>query len=136
MAALTVTDTLVTFTSGQAVPITIGETVTAGQAVYIKASDGRVWKAQADGTAAEATAVGIMLAGGAAGQFAHYAANGSVINIGATTAKNVMYHVHTTAGSVGVAGDLTSGHYITRMGYATATDGSFVIDIRATGVTV
>ncbi len=136
MAALTVTDTSVTFTSGQAIQAVIGETITAGQAVYIKASDGRVWKAQADGTAAEATAVGIALNGGAAGQYCNYAANGSVINIGATTAKNVMYHVHTGAGGVGVAGDLTSGHYITRMGYATATDGSFVIDIKATGVTV
>jgi hypothetical protein len=87
-------------------------------------------------TAAEATAVGIMLAGGAAGQFAHYAANGSTINIGATTAKNVMYHVHGTAGGVGLASDLSAGNYVTRVGYATATDGTFVIDIRATGVTV
>lgn len=136
MAALSVTDTSVSFTSGQAVQCVIGETVTAGQAIYIKSSDGRAWKAQADGTAAEANAVGIMLNGGAAGQYGNYAANGATINIGATTAKNVMYHVHTTAGSIGVAGDLSSGHYVTRMGYATATDGSFVIDIKATGVTV
>jgi hypothetical protein len=136
MAALSITATNVSFTSGQAVQCVIGETVTAGQAVYIKAADGRVWLAQADGTSAEATAVGVMLNGGAAGQYGNYAANGSTINIGATTAKNVMYHVHGTAGSIGVAGDLSSGNYVTRMGYATDTAGAFVIDIKATGVTV
>lgn len=136
MAALVVTDTSVSFTSGQAIQGVIGETVTAGMAVYIKASDGRLYKSQADGTSAEAAAVGVVLNGGGAGQYCNYAANGSTINIGATTAKNVMYHVHTTAGSIGVASDLSSGHYVTRMGYATATDGTFVIDIKATGVTV
>ena len=67
MAALTVTATNVVFVSGSVIQHTIGETVTAGQAVYLK-TDGRVWKAQCDGTAAEAAAIGILLSGGAAAQ--------------------------------------------------------------------
>jgi hypothetical protein len=31
---------------------------------------------------------------------------------------------------------VTGGHRIVRLGYATATDGSFVVDIRNTGATV
>lgn len=134
MAALTVTAaSVLPSTSSQAEGI-LGETATAGQGVYLKASDSRLWLSQCDGTAAEATAVGILLSGGAAGQPAKYASSGA-INIGSTTAK-VHYFVHTTAGGVGLAADPTSGHYLTRLGYATATDGSFVVDIRVTGVTV
>lgn len=134
MAALTVTATSVLpLTAAQAEGV-LGETATAGAGVYLKASDSRLWLAQADGTAAEAAAVGILLSGGAAGQPAKYATNGP-INIGATTAKT-HYFVHTTAGGVGPAADLTSGHYQTRLGYATATDGTFVVDIRVTGTTV
>lgn len=134
MAALSVTATSVLpSTSSQAEGV-LGETATAGQCVYLKASDSRLWLAQADGTAAEAAAVGILLTGGGAGQPAKYATSGTM-NIGATTAK-IHYFVHTTAGGVGIAADPTSGHYITRLGYATATDGTFVVDIRVTGVTV
>ena len=137
MAALSITAANVVYASGGSVTLeTIGETLTAGAAVYRKASDNRMWLSQADGTAAEANAVGVALTGGSAGQIVMVAGNGSTINIGATTAKNVMYHVHGTAGSIGIAGDLSSGNYITRMGYATATDGTFVVDIKATGVTV
>lgn len=136
MAALTVTAASVTLAAGSSFAVgTFGEAITAGQAVYLKASDNRLWLAQADGTAAEAAAVGIALNGGAAGQPAIYAVNGSTINIGATTAK-VHYFVHSTAGGVGLAADVTSTMYITRLGYATATDGTFVVDIKATGVTV
>jgi len=134
MAALSVTATNVTFVSGNVEQVVIGETVTAGQAVYTKAADGRAWLAQSDGTAAEAAATGVMLTGGAAGQPGLKAANGAAINIGATTAK-IHYWVHTTAGGVGLQADVGSGNYITRLGYSLTTDGVFYIDIRATGAT-
>ncbi len=133
MAALTVTDTSVLFVSGPVEQVTIGETVTAGQAVYLKAADSRVWKAQSDGTAAEAAVVGIMLNGGSAGQFANCAKHGAIINIGATTAK-VHYFANATAGGVGLQADVLSTQYITRIGYATAADGTFQIDIKAEGI--
>jgi hypothetical protein len=55
-----------------------------------------------------------------------------VINIGATTAKTTTYFVSATAGGVAPQADLVSTNKITRVGYATATDGSFVVDIRNT----
>jgi hypothetical protein len=133
MAALTVTATNVTHVSGSVTQEVIGETVTAGQAVYRKAADSRMWLAQADGTAAEAAVVGIVLNGGAAGQPCLLAGNGAVINIGATTEK-VHYFANDTAGGVGLQGDVGASDYITRIGYSLTTDGVFYIDIRVTGI--
>lgn len=133
MAALTVTAASVTQGSASQRSGILGETCTAGQAVYLKSSDQRLWLAQSDGTAAEAAAVGILLTGGSAGQLAIYAESGPMI-IGATTAK-VHYFVHTTAGGVGLAGDIGSGNYITRLGYATDATGTFVVDIRVEAIT-
>ena len=48
-----------------------GETVTAGQAVYLKSTESKWWKMQCDGTAEEAgygVPTGVALNGGAAGQ--------------------------------------------------------------------
>jgi predicted transcriptional regulator len=137
MADLTVTAGSVLFTSGTKVSsYNAGEAITAGMCVYLKSSDSELYKAQADGTSAEATAVGIALHAAGDGQPLSYAATGSTINIGATTAK-VHYLVSATAGGVAPIADITtSGHYITRLGYATAADGTFVVDIKVTGVTV
>ncbi len=132
MAALSVTATTVTHVSGSVLPTqTIGETITAGQAVYLK-NDNRVWKAQNDGTAAEAAAIGIALTGGAAGQPCLVAGPGAVINIGATTEK-VHYWLHSGAGGVCLQADVISTQYITRLGYSLTTDGVFYVDIKATG---
>jgi len=137
MADLTVTAASVLFTSGTKVSsYNAGEAITAGQAVYLKASDSELYKAQADGTSAEATAVGIALHASADGQPLTYAAQGSTINIGATTAKTTTYVVSATAGGVAPQADLVSTNYITRLGYATATDGTFKVDIVATGAVV
>lgn len=135
MAALSVTATSVAWVSG-AEPVSgvLGETATAGQCVYVKSSDNRLWLSQCDGTAAEAAAVGILLTGGAAGQKALYAPDKAVINIGATTAK-VHYWVHGTAGGVGLQADVGSGNYITRLGYSITTDGVFYVDLKVTGAT-
>lgn len=137
MADLTVTAGSVLFSSGTQITGTAGEAVTAGQPVYLKSSDSRLWLAQRDGTAAEAAAVGIALHAAGAAQPLTYAATGSTINIGATTAKTTTYFVGSAAGGISPQADVsTSGHYIVRLGYATATDGTFVVDIRNTGATV
>jgi hypothetical protein len=114
-----------------------GATVTAGQCVYLDASDSKYKLAQCDGTAAEADAVGIALHAAGTNQPLVVAERGAVINIGATTAKTTTYLVSATAGGVAPQADIvTGGHRIVRLGYATATDGSFVVDIRNTGATV
>lgn len=131
MAEITVTAATVAFVSGTQVVGTAGETITAGMSVYLKAADSRLWKAQADGTAAEAAAVGVALHGSLAGQPLAYAANGSVLNIGGTTAAGVFYYVGATAGGIGLAGDLASTNKVCQIGYATGTSGS-VFNVRIT----
>jgi hypothetical protein len=124
MAEITVTAATVAIASGPQTTGIAGETITAGMSVYLKASDSRLWKAQADGTAAEAAAVGISLHGSLAGQPLAYATSGAVLNIGGTTAAGVFYYVGPTAGGIGLAGDLASTNRVCQVGYATATSGS------------
>lgn len=139
MADLTVTAANVLFTSGQREnAYNAGASVTAGQAVYFDTTTS-TWKlAQCDGTAAEAGSggVGIALHAAGNGQPLAVALNGSLINIGATTSKAVTYFVSAAAGGVAPQADLVSTNRITRLGYATATDGSFVVDVKYTGATV
>lgn len=136
MPDLTITATSVLFTSGTKITGTAGAAVTAGQALYEDSSASTLKLAQCDGTAAEAAAVGIALHAAGTGQPLTYAGNGSTINIGATTAKTTAYMVASTAGGVAPQADLTSGQRIVYLGYATATDGTFVINIKNTGATV
>jgi len=111
-----------------------GEVITAGQVIYAKA-DGTLWKAQCDGTLAEATPVGVALNGGAVGQTIGYVSNG-LLTIGATTAKTTAYMVSAAAGAICPQADLVSTNKITYVGYATDTAGSFVVNIRQTGAVV
>jgi hypothetical protein len=137
MADLTVTAASVLLTSGSVESGIAGAAITAGQALYKDATDSYELKlAQADGTAAEADAVGIALHAAGAGQPIAYARSGAVINIGATTAKTTTYVVSATAGGVAPQADLISTQRIVRLGHATATDGSFIVDIRNVGAVV
>jgi hypothetical protein len=137
MADLVVTAGNVLWTSGTRITGTAGAAVTAGQAVYLDSTTSTLKLAQSDGTSAEADAVGIALHAAGTGQPLVYAAQGSVINIGATTAKTTTYFVSDTAGGVAPQADVvTSTWKIVRLGYATATTGTFVVDIRNTGAVV
>lgn len=137
MADLTVTAASVLFTSGtKESSYNAGESVTAGQCVYLSASS--TWlKAQCDGTAVEAGSsdLGIALHAAGAGQPLAVAKTGSTINIGATTSKNTVYFVSATAGGVMPVADLATGNRIARLGYATATDGTFVVDTKYVNAT-
>jgi hypothetical protein len=137
MADLTVTPASVLFTTGTKVSsYAAGAAVTAGQAVYLDSATGTLKLAQCDATAAEADAVGIALHAAGTGQPLTFAAQGSVINIGATTAKTTAYMVSATAGGVAPQADLDAGKRICYLGYATATDGTFRIAINNAGATV
>lgn len=138
MADLSVTAGSVLFSSGQRVSdYNAGASVTAGQCVYLDSSTSTLKLAQADGTAAEAAAVGIALHAAGSGQPLSYAATGSTINIGATTAKTTTYLVSGTAGGVAPQADIsTSGWRVCRLGYATDTTGTFVVDVKNTGATI
>jgi hypothetical protein len=113
-----------------------GEAITAGQAVYKKAADGKLWKAQCDGNAEEATPVGIALNGASVGQPVTYAGPGGTINIGAVTAKTTTYMLSAAAGGVCPQADLVSTNKIVELGYATDAVGTFVVHIVPTGAVV
>ena len=137
MADLTVTPGSVLFTSGTKLTGVAGATIAAGQALYADAAaSGSLKLAQADGTAVEADAVGVALNAAGVGQPVTYATHGSTINIGATTAKTTTYVVSATPGGVAPQADLVSTNRIVRLGYATATDGTFKVDIKNTGAVV
>jgi hypothetical protein len=138
MADLTITAASVLYTSGGSRPTGIaGATITAGQAVYVDTANSNVLKlAQCDGTVLEATVEGIALNGGGIGQPVSYATTGATINIGATTAKTTTYLLSATAGGVAPQADITSGQRIVRLGHASATDGTFIVDIRNVGAVV
>lgn len=92
MADFSITAAQVTKDSGISKTGIAGETLTAGQAIYVKSADNRYWKAKANGTAEEQVCAGIVLLGATAGQPISYLdADGGVLTI--------------TTGTLGVAGD-------------------------------
>lgn len=101
-----------------------GETITAGQAVYLSA--GQYFKADCDaGTAAQRVARGIALNGASAGQPLTIQRKGQ-ITIGATMTAGLAYYLSKTAGGLCPVADIATGGYPCLIGIAqTAT----VLDI-------
>lgn len=100
-----------------------GETITAGMSVYLKAADGRWWKAQCDGVIAESGSGvlrGIALHGSLAGQPLAVMEAGDIV-IGATVTVGTEYYVSATAGGICPVADLASTNYLTIVGYAITT---------------
>jgi hypothetical protein len=122
MAALTITAANVVAGTGALTnrSYNAGEAVTAGQSVYLKAADSKLWLAQADGTAAESTVFGIALHAASANQPLAIQTGGP-ITIGATILTGVFYYVSPTAGGLCAVADLGSTNYVTPIGYGTST---------------
>lgn len=121
MADLTITAaSVIPSTGARVVTGTAGETITAGMAVYFKSSDKRYYKAQNDGTSAEATAVGVATSGASAGQSLFVQKEG-LLTIGATTAVGVTYCVSANAGGICPDADVGSAKYkrLVAVGYST-----------------
>lgn len=87
--------------------------------VYLKDADKKYWKTDAD-TAAEAEAAGMVMTPAAADGYFIIATGGDVIT-GGTMAAGVDYYIHTTAGAIGLIGELTTGDFATRIGKAIST---------------
>ena len=110
---------------------TAGETLTAGMGVYLK-TDGKYWKSQADGTAAEATVAGVVLNGASAGQPVSVQTGGTV-TIGGTVVVGTVYTVSATAGGICPITDLVSTNYLSVLG-AAPTAGTITLKPWATGI--
>jgi len=116
---------------------TAGEAITAGQVVYSDATNS-VKLAQADGTAAEAVAVGIALNNAASGQPITYVVSGG-INPGGTVVVGKPYFVSGTAGGIAIINTATPipavGDYVTLLGIGT-TSSNIALSIIVSGVEV
>lgn len=134
MADITVTATSVVPGAGATInkDYYFGETVTAGMSVYLKSSDTKIYKAQCDGTPAEAAIFGVALNGGAVNQPAFVQTSG-LITIGATVVATGVYVVSSTYGGIAPHADLASTNYLSIVGYATTT-GILYLTPNATGV--
>lgn len=111
-----------------------GETVTQGQAVYLKESDGRWWKADADLSTAAAAAGGIALTPGAAGETGIIVTSGKM-DVGATLTVGEIYVLSSTAGGICPEADLSTGENVTILGVASAAD-TLDVQIKAFGVPI
>lgn len=131
MADLTITGTSVVPVDGTTGHYLAGETITAGQPLYLSASN-TLMVADANDTAVKAAVVGISLNGGSAGQPIKYQSGGT-INLGATLAVGVIYVVSATVGKICPVTDMAAASYCTILGVAT-TAANLKLCIFASGV--
>jgi hypothetical protein len=98
-----------------------GETLTAGQLVYLKASDNKWYKADADNATAEnRVARGLTLNGAATGQPVAVQTGGKV-TLNAVLTAAVPYFLSATAGGICPFADLATGMYSQCVGMADST---------------
>jgi len=135
MADLTVTAANVLLVSGTARNGTAGETITAGQSIYLKSADSELYRADCDNTAATSSAVGIALNGASNGQPLSYAGNGCVVNMGATVTIGGRYFVSGTEGGVAPSTDLATDDYVVQLGIG-ITAANLKVQIINSGVQV
>lgn len=101
-----------------------GEAITAGQPVYKKASDGKMYKADANASADTAAAKGIATCdANAAGVAIAWQKSGTItIGAAASITAGATYWVSATAGGICPEADLTTGHYATFLGVGNASN--------------
>ncbi len=111
-----------------------GETITRGMAVYKKESDSKWYKAQHDGTVAEAAAKGIALQDAGANQPLRVQTGGS-LGFGAILSVGQIYCVSATAGGICPYSDVGAADYVTLLGVASTTS-NLLLKIFPSGVTI
>ena len=96
-----------------------GETIAAGQTIYIDTANSNVLKlAQHDGTALEATVAGLALCGGAVGQTIRYVTSDPnlAFTCGTWAVGDVLYCGSVYGGITETYADVTTGKYVTILG--------------------
>ena len=90
-----------------------GETVTQGQTLYLKSSDNRLYKADADLSAEAALVVGLAANGASAGQPVDYVYEDDDLTVGATLTMANVYVASGNAGGIAPFADFANGDYLT-----------------------
>ena len=116
---VTVTDLELSATS-KTTKVQFGEAGTAGETFYLKAADGKYWKA-VNATEEAAAAVGILTTPKvAADGYGNLHTSGD-ITIGATLATGTVYVVSSTSGAIHPTDDLATTEWVTIVGTAFST---------------
>ena len=132
MADYSVTSANVEVRSGATVSSgTAGEALTPGEALYLKASDGKLYKAD-NAASASAECVGIAVTEAAASNICYYVSAGPM-DIGAATAVGDTIIVSATAGGLGVETELAADDYYTVIGHTIDASGGVYVNIYASG---
>jgi len=113
-----------------------GETLTAGQAVYKKSTDGKIYKAKCGGTPEEAGILGILLNGASVNQPVDYQSDGIVVLGGSTTVKTTTYVLSAAYGGICPQADLIATQRLVYVGFARDLAGTFQLMRNNTGVTL
>ena len=123
MADLTISSTTVVPSSTAVLTqLTSGATISAGDAVYVDATDSnKVKLAQADGTAEEAAVYGIASCDASAGQPVVIVRKDTNLAIGATVAVGDFYVVSATPGGICPNADLITDDYFSIVGWTVST---------------
>jgi hypothetical protein len=127
MADITITAANVLMSAnGKSATGIAGETITAGQTLYLNSADNRLYKADANASIATADCVGIALGGGAAGQPITYCYEDPNFTPGGTlslaaAADSGVYVLSATAGGIAPMDDLAAGMYPCVLGVAYST---------------
>ena len=100
---------------------TYGDTIAAGDVVYLDSSNNKVKPAECDGTQSQARAIGIAYEAGVDNDTKFICTSG-YIDVGAALSIGDSYVVSANAGKIAAVADLGSGHYVTHLGYAVSTD--------------
>ena len=130
---VSVAASVVKYTGARTATGIAGETIVAGQALYLSGSPAVLMKAS-DVSAAAAACVGIALNGGAVNQPITYLISGG-INLGCAVAVGIPYGATDTAGGIGAISERATADYLTILGIATTTS-RIEVNIRQGGVAV
>ena len=111
MADISITDASVNLTSGQTNTLDAGETIAAGDLLYLNSTDNKVYQASNVTSVSTATVIGMALNNAGADQPVTYVMNGGVINIGAVLTVGTVY-VLSEAGLMAPDTDRASNDYV------------------------
>ena len=114
-------------------PVTLGETITAGQPLYKSPTDGKYYRADAD-VAATARIDGICILGGNANSVGIIQRTGE-LQMGSILTKGETYVVSVTTGLICPRADLAAGDFISILGVAKSTS-VLRLSIAATGISI
>ena len=135
MAAITITEAdVLPATSNGAYDALAGANMDAGTLIYLDASDdNKAKKAVANSAEAAARVVGITVNSALIGQPVSYRPTGTIPVGGVFGAKGLIYVLSATAGKMCLPADLSSGHWLTVVGYSYSTS-ILQLGIVATGL--